>query len=81
MHLGQGGKDFGAARLRAVEKRVFVDFLRLIGVPDENQLNLGVFAGQEKIQQRKKALRQIFAGLVHGRGYIHEAEHDRRRAR
>ena len=75
LHQLERGQHHRAARLRIVEERCFVDFLGVLGVPDEHQLDLRVLAGQKQIQQRKKALGEILLVLVHRGRNVHQAEH------
>ncbi len=80
-HLLERGRDDRAARLRRVEERLLVHFLRIMGVADENDVDALVAALQEKVQEQEEALGQILLALAHRARDVHEAEHHGLRAR
>ena len=64
-----------AAGARVVEERVLVDFLGVVGVADEHEVDFAVLARQEQVQQREEALGEVLLVLVHRRRHVHQAEH------
>ena len=64
-----------------MKKGIFVDFLGVVGVANEDQFHLAVLARKEQIQQGEEALGEVLLVLVHRGRDIHQAEHRRARDR
>ena len=62
---------------RAVEEGLLVDFLRLMGVADEDDVDALVAPLQEQMQQHEEALGEVLLALAHRAGDVHQAEHHR----
>ena len=58
-----------------MEERLLVDFLRVVGMADEDQVHFAVLAGEEEVEQREEALGEVLLVLVHRRRDVHQAEH------
>ena len=62
---------------QGVKEVVLVDFARLVGVPDEDEVDPVVAPAEKEVQQREEALRQVLLALAHRGGDVHQAEHHR----
>ena len=75
-HLVERGRDDRAARLARIEEFLLVDFLRVMRVADEDDVDAFVAPLQEQMQQHVEALGEVFLALAHRAGHVHQAEHD-----
>src|ERR1700722_12015739 len=74
-HLRQRGADHRSPRFLAIKELLLVNLLRLMRMPDEDEIDTFVFPSEEEVQEDKEALSEVLLAFAHRAGNVHQTEH------